>query len=65
MVEGNSADVVVKNMGLDDTVEKLTADEAKLAIDRCSGTTNIVPASSSVVRKSRVSVLEEGDSDYI
>lgn len=61
MVEGDGADVVVKNVSLDDTVEKGTADETEFAVDGCGGTTDIVPALTRVVGKSWIGVLEVGD----
>lgn len=61
MVERNGADVVVKNVGLDDTVEKSAADEAKFTVDGCCGTTDVVPALTRVMRESWVGVLEVGD----
>ena len=63
VVERNGADVVVKNVGLDDTVKKSASDESEFTIDGCCGSTNIVPALARVVRKSWVGVLEEGDSN--
>ena len=44
IVEGNSANVVVKNVGFDDTVEQVTTDEAKFTIDRCSSTSSEGPS---------------------
>lgn len=43
MVEWDSADVVVEDMGLDDAVEELTADETEFTVDSCGGATNVVP----------------------
>lgn len=63
VIEWDGADVVVKNVGLDDTVEKSAADESEFTIDRSGGTTNVVPALTTVVRKSWVSVLKVGDSN--
>ena len=45
MVEWDCADIMVKDVGLNDTVEESAADETEFAIDCCSGSTNIVPAS--------------------
>lgn len=44
MVEGDGADVVVENVGLNNAVEEGAADETKFAVNGCSGTTNVVPA---------------------
>lgn len=61
IVEWDCADIVVQDVGLDDAMEELATDETEFAIDGCGCTTNIVPAFSSVVRQSRVGVLEESD----
>jgi hypothetical protein len=61
VVEWDGADVVVKDVRLDDTVEESTANESKLTVDGSSGTTDVVPAGTGVVRKGWVSVLEIGD----
>lgn len=63
VVERNGADVVVQNVGLDDTVEQVATDEAKLTINGCSGALDKGPLLAGVVRQGRVGVLEEGDSD--
>jgi hypothetical protein len=63
VVEGDGRDVVVEDVGLDDTVEKVTADEAKLAVDGGSGSASKGPGVGVVVRERRVGVLEEGDGD--
>jgi hypothetical protein len=55
---------VVKNVSLDDAVEKVAADEAHLTINGSSGTADKVPLVIGVVRKGRVGVLEEGDGNY-
>jgi hypothetical protein len=64
MVERNCADVVMKDVGFNDTVEESAADETEFTIDCCSSSTNIVPASGRVVRKRWVGVLEIGDSNW-
>lgn len=61
VVEGDSADVVMKDVGLDDAVEEVASDEAHLAVDSGSGAADEVPLTSGVVRKGRVGVLEEGN----
>lgn len=63
VVEGNGADVVVQNVGLDDTVQQVAADEAKLTVNGCSGALDKGPLFAGVVGQGRVGVLEEGDSD--
>lgn len=61
VVEGDSANVVVENVSFDDTVEESMANETELAVNGCRGATNVVPASSGVVGKCWVGVLEIGD----
>ena len=61
VIEGNGGHVVMEDMGLDDSVEDMTADEAKLSVDRGRGSTRISPRLRLVMRKRRVGVLEEGD----
>ena len=51
-------------MGLNNAVEESAADEAEFTIDGCGGTTYIVPASSRVVGKGGIGVLEEGNCNY-
>ena len=63
VVEGNGGDVVVEDVGLDNAVEKVTANEAKLTVDGSSGTTGVGPGLGVVVRQSGVGVLQEGDHD--
>lgn len=61
VVEGNGRDVVVQDVGLNNAVEESAANEAELTVDSRSSSTDVVPAGSSVVRKSWVGVLEECD----
>ena len=63
VIEGNGADVVVEDVGLDDAVEEVAANESELAIDGGSGAADKVPLLSGVVRERGVGVLEEGDGD--
>jgi len=63
VVEGNGGDVVVKNVGLNDAVEDLAADETELAVNGSGGTTSEVPGLAGVVREGRVGVLEVSDGD--
>ncbi len=51
----------MKNVRLDNAMEELSADETELAIDGGSGAANKVPFVGGVVRKRRVSVLEESN----
>jgi hypothetical protein len=64
VVEGDGADIVMEHVGFNNAVEESPADETEFAVNSCSSTTNIVPAFTSVVRKSWVSVLEIGDSNW-
>lgn len=61
VVEGDAADVVVEDVGLDDAVEEVSADEAHLTVDGGSGAADKVPLLVVVVREGRVGVLKEGD----
>lgn len=61
VVERNGRDVVVEDVGLDDTVEKVATNEAELAVNGGSGSTSEGPGVGIVVRKRGIGVLEEGD----
>ena len=63
VVEGDGADVVVEDVGLDDAVQELAADEAKFTVDRGGGAAGVVPGGGLVVGKRWIGVLEEGDGD--
>ena len=52
---------MVEDVGLDNAVEELAADEAEFAVDGGSGAAGEVPGVASVVRKGRIGVLEVGD----
>lgn len=64
VVEGDGGDVVVQDVGLDDAVEDLAADEAEFAVDGGGGATGEVPGLAGVVGEGRVGVLEVGDGDW-
>jgi hypothetical protein len=64
VVEGDGADIVMENVSFNNAVEESPADETEFAVNSCGSTTNIGPAFTSVVRKSWVSVLEVGDSNW-
>lgn len=64
IVKGDAADVVVQDVGLDDAVEEMSADEAHLAINGGSSAADKVPLIVGVVRKGRIGVLEESDGNY-
>lgn len=63
VVEGDGADVVMEDMGLDDAVQEVAADEAELAVNSRGGTTDKVPLLGGVVGERGVGVLEVGDGD--
>lgn len=63
VVEGDSADVVVQDVRLDDTVQQVAADETEFTINGCGSALDKGPLLASVVGQSRVGVLEEGDGD--
>ena len=63
VVEGDGADIVVENVGFDDSVEDVAADETEIAINGCCGTTGEVPHFWRVVGETRVSVLKVCDRD--
>lgn len=55
---------MVQDVGLDDAVEELAADEAELAVDGGGGTAGEGPGLAGVVGEGWVGVLEVGDCDY-
>ena len=57
VVEWNGADVMVKDMCLDNSVEELSANEAKFAIDGGGSSSGIGPRRWGVVRQRGISVL--------
>ena len=61
VIEGDGRDVVVENVGLDDAVKEIAADETELAVDSGSGSASEGPGVGVVVRKRGVGVLEVGD----
>jgi hypothetical protein len=61
VVERNRANVVVEHVSLNNTMEKLTTDKSKFAINCRSGATNIVPRCTGVMGKGWIGVLEVGD----
>lgn len=64
VVERDSANVVVKDVSLDNSVQKLTTNKAKFTIDCGSCTTGVGPLVSGVVGEGWVGVLKESDSNY-
>jgi len=65
VVEGDRADIVVQDVGLDDTVQQRAPDEAKLAVDGCGGAPDVRPLLARVVRQRRVRMLEECDGNWL
>lgn len=63
VVEGNGRNVVVQDVGFDDAVEEVAADEAEFAVDGCGGAAGEVPGLAVVVGEGGVGVLEVGDGD--
>ena len=61
VVKGDRADVMMQNVCLNNAVENTAADETEFSVNSCGGTTDIVPASSCVVRKRRIGVLKIGN----
>lgn len=64
VVKGNSANIVVEDVGFNYVVEDMLANKAKVTIDSGRGSTSKVPRLGLVVRKCRVGVLEIGDGHY-
>jgi hypothetical protein len=65
VVEGDGADIVVKNVGLDDAVEDVATDEAEVTVNCGSSSTGEIPGLRPVVREAGVGVLKESDGNYI
>lgn len=61
MVEGNETDIMVENVGFDDSMEELSTNESEFAVDCRRGTTGVGPSIRSIVRKRRVGMLKECD----
>ena len=64
VVEGNGANIVVQDVGFDNSVEDVTADESKVAVNGGSGSTSKVPGFWLVVGEGGVGVLEVSDGHY-
>ena len=63
VVERNSGDEVVENMGANDVVEEVGIDETEVTIDGGGSSTSEVPGVVVVVWEGSIGVLEEGDGD--
>lgn len=64
IVEGDSADIVVKDVSLDDSMEDVAADKAEVTVNGRCGTAGEVPHFWLVVRETGVGVLKVGDGNY-
>ena len=64
MVEGDSADIVVKNVGLNDAVKESATNETEFAVNCRSCTTDIVPACARIMGKSWIGMLKVSDSNW-
>jgi hypothetical protein len=64
VVEWNGADIVVADVGLDDSMEQLATDKSEFAVNRCCSTTGEVPGLVVVVRQGRIGVLQESDGHW-
>lgn len=64
VVEGDGADVVMQDVGLDDAVQQVAADETKLAVDGRGGALDKGPLLAGVVGQGRVGVLQESDGNW-
>jgi len=63
VVERDSADIMVQDVGFDDAVEEVGADGPEVAVDGCGGAFGEGPCFGGVVGEGGVGVLEEGDGD--
>lgn len=61
VVEWDRGDVMVKDVGFDNTVHQSATDEAKLAVNGGSRASGVAPRLSGVMRKRGIGVLEERD----
>ena len=64
MVERDGRDEMVEDVGLDDAVHYVPANEAKFSVNGRSGATGKVPDIVLVVGKLGISVLQVGDGNY-
>ena len=63
VVKWDGGNIVVKHVGLDDTVEEMTADEAKFAVNGCGSTAGKCPSVRFIVGKCGIRVLKERNGD--
>lgn len=63
MVERNSRNKVVQNVGLNDIVENVLTNESKVSVNSGSSSSQEIPVRSVIVRHPGISVLQIGDVD--
>ena len=63
LIERDAREEMVNNVRLDDVVEQVTADPAKVAVNGCQGTLDVGPALGVVVVDIRVVVVQVSDSN--
>jgi hypothetical protein len=63
IVEWDGRYVVVENVCFDNSMQEVTSNEAKLSVNGSSSSTSKVPSLWLVMRKRRIGVLEESNSD--
>lgn len=64
VIEWDCGNIVMKNVGFDNAVEKLAANKTKFAIYRSSSTTGVGPGMGLIMRERRIGMLEVGDGDF-
>ena len=64
VVKGNRADVVMEDVGLDDSVEELSSNETEFAINGSGCATSVCPGVGSIMRQRGIGVLHEGNGDW-
>lgn len=63
VVERDGADIVMENVGFNDSVQKLATNKTKFPIDGRCGASCVGPGLGGVVGQGRVGVLKEGNGD--
>lgn len=61
VVEGDGGNEVVSNVGLNDAVKEVTANEAEFTVNSSGGSTNEIPGLRMIMGQGGVGVLEIGD----
>lgn len=65
IVPGHAVEEVVDDVGFDDSVHEVAADEAEVTVDGCGGAAGEVPGCGVVVGEGGIGVLEERDPDWM